>query len=350
MLEILKRTIIFTLTGMFLLLSFPRNGRAVEIAKYGTDYLGRGVGVRVLSMGGAGTAAVNDVSAGFWNPAQLLLAPENSVGLMHTESFAGAVNFDYAAGRIPTKNYNLGVTLIRSAVDEIPNTRGALLDYGMDGLPNTGDQGEGNGQLDPGERLDENAITYFTASNYDLLVSYAMQYNEKLSLGANFKLLYKSIADATAYGLGFDIGASYRAKDWVRFGGSVRNLTATLVAWSTGRKEIYKPEIRLGTAGIFRIPALKMMLQPTVDLIYRSDGRRENALFDLFGTSAQYAAGLEIVLNDNLGLRFGRNSTEDFTAGVGISLGKARLEYGFTPSSAQSELGESHRLGLLWQF
>jgi len=328
----------------------PGKTNAVEIAKYGSDYLGRGVGVRVLSLGGAGTAAVNDVSAGFWNPALLLNAPINSVGLMHTESFAGAVNFDYLAGRLPTSNHNLGLTLIRSGIDNIPNTQGALVDNGLDGIPNTGDAGEGNGQLDPGERLNQDAITYFNASNYDLLLSYALEYTEKLTFGANFKLLYKFIANESAFGLGFDAGAAYKAASWLNVGGTVRNFTTTLVAWSTGRKEIYKPEIRLGAAGHFSVDALKMQIQPMFDFIYYTDGRRINSLVNVFGSSLQYAAGIEFVLQGNLALRVGSNSTEDFTAGLGVSLGKARVEYGFTPSSAQNELGNSHRIGLIWQF
>lgn len=340
----------FVILSFVALLVVPAETKAVEIAKYGSDYLGRGVGVRVLSLGGAGTAAVNDVSAGFWNPALLLNAPINSVGLMHTESFAGAVNFDYVAGRLPTSNHNLGLTLIRSGIDNIPNTQNALVDNGLDGIPNTGDAGEGNGQLDPGERLNQDAITYFNASNYDLLLSYALQSTEKLTFGANFKLLYKSIANESAFGLGFDAGAAYKATSWLNVGGTIRNFTTTLVAWSTGRKEIYKPEFRLGAAGHFSIDALKMQVQPTFDFIYYTDGRRINSLVNVFGSSLQYAAGIEFVLQGNLALRVGRNSTEDFTAGLGVSLGKARIEYGFTPSSAQNELGNSHRVGLIWQF
>jgi len=340
----------FLVLSVVALSLIPSETEAVEIAKYGSDYLGRGVGVRVLSLGGAGTASVNDVSAGFWNPALLLNAPINSVGLMHTESFAGAVNFDYVAGRLPTGDHNLGLTLIRSGIDNIPNTQGALFDNGLDGIPNTGDAGEGNGQLDPGERLNQDAITYFNASNYDLLLSYALDYSEKLTFGANFKLLYKSIDNESAFGLGFDAGAAYMVSPWLNVGGTVRNFTTTLVAWSTGRKEIYKPEIRLGAAGNLSVNALKMQVRPTFDFIYYTDGRRINSLVNVFGSSIQYAAGIEFVLHDNLALRVGRNSTEDLTAGLGISLGKARVEYGFTPSSAQNELGNSHRVGLIWQF
>lgn len=346
------KNIVLALVALVIL---PTTGSAIEVAKYGSDYTGKGVGVRILSMGGAGTATVNDVSAGFWNPAKMHLAPLKNIGFMHTESFAGAVNFDYAAGRLPTEDHHLGLTLMRTGVDDIPNTQNALKDYGKDGLPNTGDAGEGNGVFDTfpdgsSERIDESAITYFNSSQYTLLLSYSRPYSEKFSFGANVKFLRNVIADESAWGIGFDLGAYYRAARWMEFGAALRNATTTLVAWSTGRNEIYKPELHLGTAGHLNIPAFKLEIIPAADLIYYTDGRRSNALFDLFGSSAQYAAGLELILKDNLGLRFGTSSLEDFTAGLGISLGRARLEYGFTPSASQGDLGESHKVGLLWQF
>ncbi|MCF7804997.1 MAG: hypothetical protein K9N46_03365 [Candidatus Marinimicrobia bacterium] len=354
----MNRQLCFSVLTVLLLgtfFSIPSKSVAFEVAKYGSDYVGKGVGVRILSLGGAGTAAVNDVSAGFWNPAKMHLAPQKNIGIMHTESFAGAVNFDYAAGRLPTEEHNLGITMMRTGVDDIPNTQNALKDYGQDGQPNTGDTGEGNGVFDTfadgtSERIDENAITFFNSSQYTVLLSYSRPLSEKMAYGANFKLMRNSIAGESAWGLGFDVGAWYQPVTWVQFGGMLRNATTTLVAWSTGRNEIYKPELHLGVAGNLPISAFKLELIPTADIIYFTDGRRADALFNIFGSSAQYAAGLELVMNDNLGLRFGTSSIEDFTAGLGISLGQARLEYGFTPGMAQSNLGDSHRVGLLWQF
>jgi len=339
---------------MLFILSLPAPGNAIEVAKYGADYTG-GVGVRTLSLGGAGTASVNDVSAGFWNPGRMHLAPEKTLGIMHTESFGGTVNFDYAAMRVPMRGMNFGITLMRSGVDDIPNTLNALQDYGRDGRPNTGDEGEGNGEFDTfedgtSERLNEGEISFFQASQYDLLVTYSKAVSEKLHYGANVKLHGKFIHETSAVGLGFDVGAAYQWKPWLQFGGMIRNATTTLLAWSTGRMEIYKPEIRLGAAGELYLPPLKMQLVPTIDLIYYSGGRRLNSLGHFLGGSFQYAAGMELTLNRNVALRFGRNSREDFTTGVALSLGKVRVEYGFSPSSAQQELGDSHRLGLLWEF
>jgi hypothetical protein len=40
-----------------------------QIAKYSNEFLSVGVGARALSMANANVASVNDVTAGYWNPA-----------------------------------------------------------------------------------------------------------------------------------------------------------------------------------------------------------------------------------------------------------------------------------------
>ena len=56
----------------------------------------------------------------------------------------------------PINNFSrpLNVIIIYEGIDHIPDTRNILLDFGLDGIPGSGDSGEGNGILDEGERLD----------------------------------------------------------------------------------------------------------------------------------------------------------------------------------------------------
>ena len=76
-------------------------------------------------MGGAQVASVNDGTAGYWNPAGLTHVKEYPVlSLMHAEYFSGIAKYDYASIAIPVQDNKrtIGFSLLRFAVDDIPNT------------------------------------------------------------------------------------------------------------------------------------------------------------------------------------------------------------------------------------
>jgi len=79
-------------------------------------------------MGGAQVASVSDATAGYWNPAGLTGVKEYPVvSLMHAEYFAGIGKYDYASLAVPigdplTSKKVLALSLLRFAVDDIPNT------------------------------------------------------------------------------------------------------------------------------------------------------------------------------------------------------------------------------------
>ena len=71
---------------------------AQDAPKYSNEFLTIGVGARSLGMGYSHVAAVNDVTAGYWNPAGLLgVRGDLQVGAMHSEYFAGIAKYDYIA-------------------------------------------------------------------------------------------------------------------------------------------------------------------------------------------------------------------------------------------------------------
>lgn len=97
--------------------------------KYSNEFLSIGVGARGLAMSSSVGASVDDVTAGYWNPAGLTHITNNfQVGIMHAEYFAGIAKFDYGSFAIPMKDKKrvIGFTLIRFAVDDIPNTLNLL--------------------------------------------------------------------------------------------------------------------------------------------------------------------------------------------------------------------------------
>ena len=82
------------------LLVFP-DARAQ--VKYSNEFLSIGIGARQMGMGGAGTARIDDVTAGYWNPAGLCdLKGKMDFGLMHSEYFAGLAKLDYGGFAMKT--------------------------------------------------------------------------------------------------------------------------------------------------------------------------------------------------------------------------------------------------------
>src|ERR1700746_1106429 len=69
-----------------------------QAPKYSNEFLNIGVGARALGMSNSYITSVNDVTAGYWNPAGLLgIGNQHQAALMHSEYFAGIAKYDYGA-------------------------------------------------------------------------------------------------------------------------------------------------------------------------------------------------------------------------------------------------------------
>ena len=168
--------------------------------KYAGEFLAIGVGGRPRGMGGAYVALVNDVTAGYWNPGSLSDIKYPQFALMHESQFSNLLNYDYGSVAIPFgKSTSLGFSMIRLGVDDIADTRNALIE----------ENGNGVYEQELGERLDPSKITYFNAADYAFFLTYSKRPSEKFSYGANLKVITKSLAEESAWGLGFDLGVAY---------------------------------------------------------------------------------------------------------------------------------------------
>lgn len=279
-----------------------------QFRKYSNEFLNIGAGARGLAMGNAQVASVNDATAGYWNPAGLAAVKNNPVGtIMHAEYFAGIGKYDYAALAVPVQDNKrtLGFSLLRFAVDDIPNTLYLV---------------------EPDGSINYNNIQTFSSADYAFLFSFAQSIKKtddtRLSFGANAKVIYRKVGKfANAWGFGLDAGIQMQGPNW-RWGITARDLTTTFNAWSfkfTEREkevlyltknaipvkstELTAPRLVLGGGYRFDVGKdVSLLAEANIDLTF--DGKR-NTVLSSDPISADPHLGLEVGIKDVFFVRGG---------------------------------------------
>jgi hypothetical protein len=343
------KRILTLLTAISAVFSF-QNCFGQSAPKYSNEFLAIGVGARGLAMSNANVANVDDVTAGYWNPSGLMGIRSNAqVGIMHAEYFASIAKYDYAAvaGKIDSVS-SFGVSVIRFAVDDIPNTTQLI---------------------DAGGNIDYNRITTFSAQDYAFILTYARKSPiAGLNYGVNAKIIRRKVGDfAGAWGFGIDAGAQYDFKGF-RFGAVVRDVTSTFNAWSfnlpqdmkdvflaTGNEipqnslEITLPRLILGASKKVTLDKKqKFTLAGEMDFINTFDGKRNTIVRTNFW-SMEPALGFEAGFKNIIFLRgglgniqkakdvFGKDQTTfQPNLGIGLRIKSLTIDYALTDIGDQS--------------
>ncbi|MFN0150804.1 MAG: PorV/PorQ family protein [bacterium] len=308
--------------------------RSAHATKYSGAFLeagfGGGVGARAQAMGNAFVSIANDASAGYWNPAGMILVKHRETSAMHAERFGSLVNYD-AFGYVQLVNGGtkkrsaFGFSVIRSGVDDIPFTS-------IDA--NTG----------------EHIVTSIESwSEWAFLFSYARLIRPDLSLGGSVKAIRKSIADDSAIGFGFDFGALARPWRALSVGLLVQDVTSTILIWN-GETETISPTAKFGISYPFAVDFLRGTFVAAADVDARFEGRKFAAQRWAGGVSGDFHYGAEYWYKDLLAIR-GGSDEGSFTAGAGFRfpLGArgVGLDYAFLEDNG---LDESHRVSALLKF
>ncbi|MCF6269471.1 MAG: PorV/PorQ family protein [Melioribacteraceae bacterium] len=330
------KNILFVLIFAALQLNFAQTG----IAKYAGEFISIGVGARALGMGSAQVAIVNDVTSGYWNPAGLAKMNYPQVALMHDEQFGGLVNYNFASVAMPYgKDMSFGISAIRLSVDGIPDTRNALIDART-------------GELitdinNPNARIDPDKIKKFSNTDWAFYGTFSKKQSDKFYWGANIKVVSRSIAEFSALGIGFDIGALYEPIDNLYLGANLMDITTTLVAWDGGRNELIAPTAKLGVAYGFEFLGGKFL--PVLDLDMRFENRRFASTFSVGPVSFDVRTGLEYSFKNLFMIRAGYTDVKQFTAGAGVKLPKLNIDYSYAQfsGSAEETLKATHRISII---
>lgn len=335
---------------LLILLSFLAASASAQ-RKYSNEFLNIGVGSAAFGLSGSVVASVNDVTAGYWNPAGLArMTTPRQVSFMHSEYFAGIAKYDYGsfATSVQDNTAVVGASVLRFGVDDIPDTS-ELIDA------------DGN--------INYDRVKKFSAADYAFIFSYARKRGKKgknsigdsdgLSYGANVKVIHRLVGEyGKSWGFGLDAGVQYKKGKWM-FAAVGKDITSTFNSWSynadklstvyaqTGNDipksstETTYPRIVLGAAyGTPISEKFNIMAETNINLT--TDGQR-NVLVSADPVSADPTIGLSVDFKKTIFLRGGVGNIQkstDFTGkqiytyqpnmGVGIKIKNFSLDYALT--------------------
>ena len=337
-----------------------------QFRKYSNEFLNIGAGARGLAMGNAQVASVDDATAGYWNPAGLTGVKNNAnAGIMHADYFAGIAKYDYLSLAVPVQENKrtLGFSILRFAVDDIPNTLFLV---------------------EPDGSINYNNIQSFSSADYAFLFSFAQRIKEtekkNISFGVNAKVIYRKVGHfATAWGFGFDAGIQMHGEKW-HFGIVARDLTTTFNAWSfkftekekevlyltkndipVKSTELTAPRLVIGGGYNFKLgSSFKLLAEANVDLTF--DGKR-NTVISSNPVSLDPHLGLEASYKNVFFIRGGITNFQKALSdgdtlnqkkvwiyqpsiGAGFRIKNVMLDYAFSNLANQSNPLYSHIFSL----
>ncbi|MBK8846223.1 MAG: PorV/PorQ family protein [Bacteroidetes bacterium] len=351
------KTLAFGIAGFITLSNLPVHAQLFP--KYSNEFLSIGVGARAQAMGNSVVASTNDVTAGYWNPAGLVLKQgDMQLGLQHAELFTGIIKYDYAALCAPIDATRaIGFSMVRMAVDDIPDTTELI---------------------DPDGNVNYDKVKSFSAADYGFIISYSKQTKKAgLRYGGNAKIIHRRAGDfAKAWGFGLDAGLQYDKGNW-KFAVMGRDITSTFNAWTfnseklntvfaqTGNEipenglELTAPKIIPGAAYSWKITN-KFNLLTELNADINLDGKR-NVLIKSNALSIDPHIGAEIGYDNFLFVRAGAKNIQKVenidksvstvsqpTLGIGLKIKNVSLDYAISNIGSQAGIPYSHIFSFRW--
>ncbi len=284
----------------------------ILIALFEGEFLN--VGIDAGSWGRGSTGLVYPITP-YQNPASLVILPPGG-NLTGSKLFGDLANLIAGGINLKGEDFGLGFNFVLHSVGDIHDTRNALIDL------------DGDGELDEGEGLDEDRITYFSSSEGALIGSYARCFGG-LSAGVSLKFIYKKISDESAYGTGTDVGVIFNRGSY-SIGALIKDFTTSPIFWE-GRTEHIAPSYLLGLGMKRKVASIDVLME--LDLLQ-----------DDYGFN--HRLGVEVAINRWLCIRFGFINTQ-LTAGVGLARLPISVDYA---TNIHPELPLSHRVSILYTF
>ena len=317
----------------------------ISWVNYGWELFNYVSEARTASLGQATIAYNFDYpSSSLSNPSFSSLSTKH-ISLTHQSRFAGLVNSDLISLQLKNEIRLININLVFEGVGNIPNTSSALLDWGYDGQYGTNDNGESNGMIDDGERLDKSKITFFNQRRIGLHGSTVFNL-KNIPIGIGIKILSNFLGDQHAIGVGLDFGFSKSIRN-SNIGLVFKNIPASGMLWSNGTIEGTAPSIAMGFHRSFSFLNKNLLnINPISSLQISISERHLNSLYYNEKVSIDFLFGIEAIYKEKLMLRLGQNSLYELTGGIGIDWNDFIIDYAFLPSTINGIFANHHLISL----
>lgn len=315
----------------------------INVVSYGWEVFERNSDSRTVAL------AQSSIAYPIQNPGTILLNPALSlsyndmIGLTHQSRLSGTSNSEFISfDKYINDSSWVSIVMLYESVDGIPDTRGALLDWGLDGVFGTFDVGEGNGVLDEGERLDAKNIRFFSQNIFGLYGSQSKKfYNWRIGIGCKF--LFHTIDEEFGLGVGLDIGA-FRSFNNTGIGLIVKNLPSSGLIWKSGNVEISAPSFHFGLNHRFSLNKYELKINPMFKGSIIFLDRSINAELALGAIPMEFSAGLEAIFKENIFFRFGMFHSGALTSGIGLRWIDFSIDYAFINDRVSNGIEKNHLL------
>jgi tetratricopeptide (TPR) repeat protein len=277
------------------------------------NFLKMGVGGRGVAMGEAQTAAVDDATALYWNPAGLGDLTQKEITFMHHKSIQG-ISQDVLYYARPTESlgvWGAGASVLR-----------------VDGIKRYDGSGPSIGDVEASDTL----LTLGWAKPWE-----DFQWFPGIKTGVNLKILNKTLDTDSAIGYMVDLGFIYKCRgDWnegLRTSMVLQNVGTGLSF--NGENSSFPTQLKAGVS----YPLFGDNMTVAGDVVFPTDGN----LF--FNAGAEY--WIWEIMAFRLGFKGNNDLDSGLTYGFGIGNERLHLDYGFIPFGP---FGDSHRVSLSFRF
>lgn len=286
------------------------------------DFLRNDVSARAAALGGSFLTMGNDVNTIFYNPASLVFISEQSISFGYFKHLLDINAGHICYGTSATDLGYLGIGVV-------------YINYGE--FIRRGEEGQILGK--------------FNASEFAIYTGYANYFDDKISYGVNFKVIFSSIAEVNSYASAIDLGVNYNVlPNTLILGTSLLNLGTQLSTYKNKRENLPLDFKIGGTIYPAHLPA-------AISLNLHKINEAEDKILHHLN---KFSIGVEFTVSPNVQLRFGFNNEKRRELKLGTSAGLAGLSLGGGVKvdrylfdyaySSLGKIGAFHRVNIGFKF